>query len=153
MGLIHGGFMFDALEAWHIWLIAGCVIAVIELLVLNSYYLLAVAAGAVMVGIASAMVATSLSMQILIFALGTALAGGLLYFLRGEKSNHEVDDISHLVGERVVVVTRIAPRGRVIYKSVSWAAESDDVLEIDASARIVRVNGSTLYVEKNKEIN
>jgi len=145
--------MFDALEAWHIWLIAGCVIAVIELLVLNSYYLLAVAAGAAIVGIAASMVTTSLTIQIFIFTLGTALAGGMLYLLRDEKSNHEVDDISHLVGERVVVVARIAPRGRVIYKSVSWAAESDDVLEIDAPARVLRVNGSTLHVEKIKEIN
>jgi len=145
--------MLDALDAWHIWLIAGCVIAVIELLVLNSYYLLAVAAGAVMVGIVALMGDISLTLQILVFALGTALAGGLLYLFRGKPKEQDVDDISHLVGERVVVIARIAPRGRVVYKSVGWAAESDEILEIDAPARIIRVNGSTLYVEKIKEIN
>ncbi|MDQ6994639.1 MAG: NfeD family protein, partial [Mariprofundaceae bacterium] len=61
------------------------------------------------------------------------------------------DDISHLEGKIVTIIEDVSPRGRANYKSVSWAAESDDVLHIGESARIVRIHGSTLYLEAIKE--
>ncbi|MDQ6990960.1 MAG: NfeD family protein [Mariprofundaceae bacterium] len=61
------------------------------------------------------------------------------------------DDISHLEGKIVTIIEDVSPRGRANYKSVSWAAESDDTLHIGESARIVRIHGSTLYLEAIKE--
>jgi len=142
------------LEVAHLWLIAACVIAVIELMLVGSYYLLAVAAGAAVVGAATIIMDISLTEQWLIFALATAIAAGLMRYLRSPTKNNPPDDVSHMVGKLVSVVEAVAPRGRVIYKSVTWAAEcerSEDELAVGATARIVRVHGSTLYIEKTEE--
>jgi membrane protein implicated in regulation of membrane protease activity len=139
------------LEVWHLWLLAACVIAAVELMLVGSYYLLALAAGAAVVGAVAAMMELSLTAQWLVFAVATAIAALLMRFLRAPIENKKPDDISHMVGKTVTVIETISPRGRVDYKSVTWAAESDEVLEAGISARIVRVNGSTLYVTNKKE--
>jgi len=141
------------LEVWHLWLLAACVIAAVELLLVGSYYLLALAAGAAVVGALASVTALPLTAQWLVFALATAVAAVLMRFLRSKNADQEIDDISYMVGKQVVVVETISPRGRVDYKSVTWAAESDEVLEVGVSARIYRVHGSTLYVTNRKENN
>jgi len=142
--------MFESLglEIWHVWLLAGCAIAVLELVLLGSYYLLAVAGGAMLVGIAAAIVPLSLTMQWFVFAVATALVALLMQKLRSPEVKQVADDASYLVGSLVEVVEAIAPRGRVMYKSVTWAAESADILAIGEHAVIEKVNGSTLHVKK-----
>jgi membrane protein implicated in regulation of membrane protease activity len=142
------------LEISHLWLIAACVIAIVELMLVGSYYLLAVAAGAAIVGIVTMSMNLSTTAQWLTFALATAVAATQMRYLRSPTKNNPPDDVSHMVGSLVSVVEAVAPRGRVAYKSVTWAAEyknSQDTLEAGASARIVRVHGSTLYIEKTEE--
>ena len=139
------------LEVWHLWLLAACIIAVIELVMVGSYYLLALSAGAAAVGIVAAMTDISLAAQWLLFGLATGVAAVLMRYLRTPEDDKRADDISYMVGKLVTVVEKIAPRGRVDYKSVGWAAESDQVPEAGESARITRVDGSTLYVMKLEE--
>jgi len=135
-----------ALDVWHIWLLAACLIVVLELLLVGSYYLLALAVGAAVVGGLAAFMALTASAQWLIFTLATMIAALLMRYLRTPVIK---DDVSHMVGALVSVVETISPRGRVVYKSVTWAAESEDKLEKGVSARVTGVHGSTLYVTKN----
>jgi len=145
--------MFESLglEVWHLWLLVGCVIAVVELILVGSYYLLALAAGAGVVGIAASMTDLSMQAQWLVFILATAAATGLLYFLRSKHGDKEIDNISFMVGKQVKVVEDVSPRGRVDYKTVTWEAESEDRLQKGDPAIIIGVNGSTLFVAKLKE--
>ena len=142
--------MIDSLglEVWHIWLIAACIVAAIELLLLSSYYLLAVAGGLALTGIATAILAVSLSMQWFVFALGTVITALTMRYFRAPKDKEIADDASYMIGKQVEVVERVSPRGRVLYKGVTWAAESEDSFEKGETARIQHVNGSTLYIEK-----
>jgi len=142
--------MFESLglESWHLWLIAGCIIAAIELLLLNSYYLLAMAGGAAMVGAVSAIFDISLASQWLVFGIATSLTTWWMHSLRTSKQPELADDITYMEGKLVEVLEPISPRGRVMYKGVSWAAESESIFETGETARIERVNGSTLYVRK-----
>jgi len=143
--------MFESLglEIWHIWLIAAVVIAIIELLLLGSYYLLAVAGGAAVVGLLSSMVEISFTAQWFVFASATVAVAVLMRFLRSPETKEVPDDISYMEGKRVKVLERVAPRGRVMYKGVSWAAESEDIFEVEEQARIKHVDGSTLFIEKD----
>jgi len=137
-----------ALDIWHLWLLAACLITVVELLLVGSYYLLALSVGAVVVGGVAAFVDLSMTAQWLVFTLATIIAALLMRYLRTPVQH---DDISHMVGSLVRVVDTISPRGRVMYKSVTWAAESTEKLEIGVSARIIDVHGSTLYVTRVEE--
>lgn len=136
------------LETWQVWLIAASIIAVVELLMLGSYYLLAIAGGAAITGAVSSLVALSLTVQWFIFAFSTVIVAVLMRSLRSPKQKDVADDVSYMEGHLVEVVERVSPRGRVVYKSVTWAAESKDIFEVGESARIGRVNGSTLFIEK-----
>ena len=131
-----------------LWLLASCTIIIIELVLLNTYYLLALAIGTTSAA-AAAWLDASTAIQWLACSLGS-IAGFLgMKTLRPKPSNtQQHDDISHLVGKQVRVSETIDPRGRVIYKSVGWAAESDELLHSGERARIIRVHGSTLFVEK-----
>ncbi|MBN4076994.1 NfeD family protein [Mariprofundus ferrooxydans] len=142
--------MLDSLglDIWHVWLLAACLIVVVELVLLGSYYLLALAAGAAVVGGVAAFMDLSATAQWLIFTLATIIAALLMRYLRTPVIK---DDVSHMVGALVSVMETVSPRGRVVYKSVTWAAESADKLEKGASARVVGVRGSTLYVTKIEE--
>ena len=142
--------MLDSLglDIWHVWLLAACLIVVVELVLLGSYYLLALAAGAAVVGGVAAFMDLSATAQWLIFTLATIIAALLMRYLRTPVIK---DDVSHMVGALVSVMEAVSPRGRVVYKSVTWAAESADKLEKGASARVVGVRGSTLYVTKIEE--
>jgi len=138
------------MELWQIWLISACVLLIIELTLLNSYYLLAVVFAASLAAL-SAWFDASINIQWLMFTLGCGLGGIILYQLRPANIKENHDDISHLEGKIVSITADVSPRGRANYKSVSWAAESDDILHVGDSARIVRIHGSTLYVEAIKE--
>lgn|GEM_PF-3351099 len=142
--------MFESLglEIWHVWLIAAIVIAIIELLLLGSYYLLAVAGGAAVAGLASSMVDLSLTAQWFVFAIATMVVAVLMRFLRSPETKEVPDDIAYMEGKRVKVLERVSPRGRVMYKGVSWAAESEGVFEVGEYAQIKHVDGSTLFIEK-----
>jgi len=141
------------LEPWHVWVLSACAIAAVELLLLNSYYLLALVAGSLITGVTALVADLSMAEQWAIFAIATAVAAVLMRKFRTQSENKDIDNISHMIGARVEVVETISPRGRAKYKGVTWAAESEDLLEAGESARIINVNGSTLYVEKIKENN
>ena len=144
--------MFESLglEVWHIWLIAASVIAVVELLLLGSYYLLAVAGGAAITGLVASLVDISLTVQWFVFVFATIVVAVFMRSLRAPATKEVPDDISYMIGKQVEVLERVSPRGRVMYKGVSWVAESEDIFETGEVACIARVDGSTLFIEKLK---
>lgn len=135
---------------WQAWLILACIIITVELILLNSYYLIAMAIAASLAGLA-AWFGASINMQWLAFIFGSIAGLTGMHLLRPSAVKQDKDDISHMEGKIVTIIEDVSPRGRASYKSVGWAAESDDVLHIGESARIVRVHGSTLYLEAMKE--
>ncbi|MDQ6953762.1 MAG: NfeD family protein [Mariprofundaceae bacterium] len=137
-------------DSWQVWIIITCIIAIIELTLINSYYLLAIAFAASLAGL-SAWFDASMNIQWFTFILGSIIALVTMHTLRPSSIKKDKDDISHIIGKTVTIIEDVSPRGRAMYKSVGWAAESDDVLHIGESARIVRVHGSTLYLEAIKE--
>jgi len=150
--LLHGDLFLITfhLDAWQVWLISACIIAIIELTLIDSYYLLAVAFAASLAGF-SAWFGVSSNIQWLAFILGSVIGLIAMHSLRTSSNTKDKGDISHIIGKTVTVIEDVSPRGRVSYKSVGWAAESDDILHVGESGRIVRVHGSTLYIEATKE--
>ena len=55
-----------------------------------------------------------------------------------------------LVGERVQVIERCDPVGRVKVKGEIWAARSGDEIEPGGAARIASVDGLTLVLERER---
>jgi len=125
-------------------------ILITELTLISSYYLLAIVFAASLASLA-AWFDASMNMQWLAFIIGSGLGLIAMHQLRPSNTLENKDDISHMEGEIVSIIADVSPRGRANYKSVGWAAESDDILHVGDSARIVRIHGSTLYVEAIKE--
>jgi len=135
---------------WQIWFIIACTLLIIELTLINSYYLLAIAFAASLAGLL-AWFDASINMQWLAFIVGSIAGLLAMHVFRPSILKKDKDDISYMEGKTVTIIEDVSPRGRAMYKSVGWAAESDDILHIGESARIVRVHGSTLYLEAMKE--
>jgi len=138
--------IFDA-NTWQIWFITACILITVELTLLNSYYLIAIAFAACLAAL-TAWFDGSINMQWLAFILGSIAGLIAMHTLRPSSVKKDKDDISHMEGKIVTIIADVAPRGRASYKSVDWAAESDDILLIGESARIVRIHGSTLYLAR-----
>ncbi|MDX8389983.1 MAG: NfeD family protein [Mariprofundaceae bacterium] len=143
--------MFTELEFayWHGWLIAACVIAVMELL-MGSYYLLALVGASTVAGLYAWLFDASMTIQWIVFTVATVASGLLLYWFRKGDKPKDIDNISHMVGKQVQIIDTVNPRGRAIYKSVAWAAESQDLIDVGKPAVIERVDGSTLYIKEIK---
>jgi membrane-bound serine protease (ClpP class) len=75
-----------------------------------------------------------------VFFLGIVAAG-----LRAQKRKVQTG-AAGMVGERAVVVERLAPTGRVRLGDVLWNARSREVTEIGAEVVVTGVEGLTLDV-------
>jgi len=131
------------------WLALGLLLGVIEITV-GTYYLLALAGGALCTGVVALLFAINWMVQLAIFSLASMVSVFLLLRWRDAQSNADqpADDIRRLQGQRVEVIQRVAPDGRVRYKGVTWQAHADTAIESGEWALIERVQGSTLYITK-----
>jgi len=134
----------DMIEYWHGWLIAAFIILMVELMS-GTYFLLALAGGAAIASLLTWIQQPDFSIQLVYFAVGSALSYGILLTFKKDKADIN-DGVHHMIGQHVEVTQTIEKRGRVRYKGVVWQAESSETLEKGCFAEIVAVNGSTLSV-------
>jgi membrane protein implicated in regulation of membrane protease activity len=142
-------------HGWQVWLVAALLLFVAEMLA-PGFWLLSVAVGSVVAGLVSLVVPGAL-IPALSFAAGTLLSlVGIRPFLLQRASSHSPDiktNVEALVGRVGVVSERIDPgtgRGRVVVEGEDWRGTSlmDTVLEPGTRVMVVRVEGTTLYVDK-----
>jgi|UPI0003715384 membrane protein implicated in regulation of membrane protease activity len=139
------------MEYGYAWLALGLLLGAIEMTV-GTYYLLALAGGALCTGLVALVLPMNWMVQCAVFALASMIAVFLLLRWRDGQSDEgkPADDVSRLHGQRVEVIQRVAPDGRVRYKGVTWQAHADQVIESGEWARIQSVQGSTLYITKEE---
>ncbi len=144
-----------SVSAWQVWLVAALLLFVAEVLA-PGFWLLSVAVGCVLAGAVSLVVAGFLA-PVLSFAAGTLLSlAGIRPFLlrRLHPPGREIKtNVDALVGRVGVVSERIDPgtgRGRVLVEGEDWRGSSlmDTVIEPGTRVMVVRVDGTTLYVDK-----
>jgi membrane protein implicated in regulation of membrane protease activity len=143
------------MHEWQVWLVAALLLFVAEM-VAPGFWLLSVAVGCLAAGLSS-LVAPGALIPALTFAAGTLLSlVGIRPFLlrhlhtRGGELRTNVDALSGRVG---IVSERIDPatgKGRVMVEGEDWRAASlmDTALEPGTRVMVVRVEGATLYVDK-----
>jgi len=144
-----------SVSAWQVWLVAALLLFVAEILA-PGFWLLSVAVGCVLAG-AVALVVPGVLAPALSFAAGTLLSlAGIRPFLlkRLHPPGREIKtNVDALVGRVGVVSERIDPgtgRGRVLVEGENWRGTSlmDTVSEPGTGVMVVRVDGTTLYVDK-----
>ncbi len=132
-------------DYWHAWLIIAFIILMIELMS-GTYFLLAIAGGAFITSLTTALSSPSLSVQLLYFALGSVLSYAILLSFKKDKLDI-TDGTHHMLGQYVEIIDHIEYHGRVRYKGVVWQAKSSEILKKGQQAEIIAVNGSTLSVK------
>jgi len=141
---------------WWIWVVAGLVLVVLELLT-PGLFLLFFGAAAIVVGVAAgAGLAMPLWAELLAFSVLSVVS--LLVFrgplLRRMKSRPEdppvVDDFSGEIGT-VQVDIAAGDRGRIELRGTVWTAINDggDALAAGTRCRVVRADGLTLHVVRD----
>ena len=139
---------------WWLWMLVGMALAVLELQVPGSFFLLGVGIGAIGVG---ALVSLGFGgptwLQWLLFSMFSVTAVLLFrrLFLHGQAarwtSTHEIDS---LVGQEVVVADDVPAGGvgRVELRGTVWSARSTSgsPLAKGQRCRVARVEGLTLWV-------
>src|SRR6266852_4741110 len=143
------------MHEWQVWLVASLLLFVAEMLA-PGFWLLSVAVGCLTAGVVSLVVPGAI-VPALSFAAGTLLSlVGIRPFLlrylhpRGTQIRTNVDALAGRVG---IVSERIDPatgKGRVLVEGEDWRAASlmDAALEPGTRVMVVRVEGATLYVDK-----
>ncbi|HMH84280.1 MAG TPA: NfeD family protein [Gemmatimonadales bacterium] len=143
------------MHEWQVWLVAALLLFVAEM-VAPGFWLLSVAVGCLAAGLVSVVVPGAV-VPALTFAAGTllSLVGVRPFLLRhlhraGSEIRTNVDALAGRVG---IVSERIDPatgKGRVLVEGEDWRAASlmDSALERGTRVMVVRVEGATLYVDK-----
>ena len=143
------------MHEWQVWLVAALLLFVAEM-VAPGFWLLSVAIGCLAAGVVS-LIAPGALIPALTFAAGTLLSlVGIRPFLlrllyrRGGEIRTNVEALPGRVG---IVSERIDPatgKGRVVVEGEDWRAASlmDAPLEPGTRVMVVRIEGTTLYVDK-----
>jgi membrane protein implicated in regulation of membrane protease activity len=133
---------------WWMWLAAGFVLLVFELVTPSGFFIMFFGAGAVVVGLLSGagLVATPW-VQWLVF---TAVSVACLFLFRGKiqarvEASGARPPVDSLLGEIAVPIEGIAPGavGRVSLRGSTWEARNDSTIGVYANQRckVVRVSG------------
>ena len=136
--------------AWWIWIGAGVVLALIELLAGGELWLLFAGVSAIVVGLLAGVGMTDLAAQFLVFSVLAVSAFFVRRRLTRPADTGKVGSES-LVGELGPATTTILPAtpGTVEFRGSSWRARSATGHPIEAGTvvRVVRMEGITLFVE------
>ncbi len=143
------------MHEWQVWFVAALLLFVAEMIA-PGFWLLSVAVGSIAAGLVS-LVLPGVVAPALTFAAGTllSLVGVRPFLLKhlhpsGREIRTNVDALAGRVG---IVSERIDPgtgKGRVVVEGEDWraAALMDAPLEPGTRVMVVRVEGATLYVDK-----
>ncbi len=143
------------MHEWQVWFVAALLLFVAEMIA-PGFWLLSVAVGALAAGLV-ALVLPGVLAPALTFAAGTLLSLlGIRPFLlrRLHPTGGEIrTNVDALAGKLGIVSERIDPgtgKGRVLVEGEDWraAALMDVPLEPGTRVMVVRVEGATLYVDK-----
>jgi membrane protein implicated in regulation of membrane protease activity len=144
---------FNALCACHVWLIAGIVLCIMELATPGAFFLLSLGVGALLAS-AGAFVGAGLTVQIVLFCVGTiaAFVGARAAIHRESKAGPKVlTNVDALAGKPGLVTEAIPGglgKGRVKIEGEEWPAVMADSGALGAGAHVVveKVDGNTLVV-------
>jgi len=115
------------------------------------FYLIFIGAGAVLAGLAGALLGLSIDLQLVLFVILSAVivaAGRKLYARPGRTVEHQLNQRSaKLVGKQVTVTQAVtADAGRVRLADGEWSARGGPAA-VGQSVVILRVEGNCLIVE------
>jgi len=139
-------FLNGWLDDWSAWFALACILAGIELMT-GTYYLLALAGGALITSIAAGVAGIGFPVQLITFAIGSVVTYLALTPLRKRKGS-KTDGQTHMIGEEVKVTERVDLKGRCEYKGVSWIAKARTPIRQGDKAIIEAVQGSTLIIKQ-----
>ncbi len=143
------------MHEWQVWFVAALLLFVAEMIA-PGFWLLSVAVGALAAGLVALVLPGALA-PALTFAAGTflSLLGIRPFLLRHlHPTGSEIKtNVDALAGKLGIVSERIDPgtgKGRVMVEGEDWraAALMDVPLEPGTRVMVVRVEGATLYVDK-----
>ncbi len=139
---------------WWIWVLAGLVLAGLEVASGGDFFLLLLGVSAVLVGLCAGVgLAEPLWLQV---ALYSVFCWVTVFWLRGKlKSRFHVpkhgQEVDALVGQRAVALHPLDPGalGKVELRGASWNARNagEIPLSIGSGCLVKRVDGLTLWVE------
>ena len=138
--------ILGALEHWHSWLAIAFLILIVELMS-GTFFLLALAGGAMLTAAVSWMVDITITLQMVSYAICSGISYMILISFRIEKESEITDGTNHMIGQTVEVIEDTQQRGRVNYKGVLWQATSDHKVRAGDYAEIIAVDGSTLTIK------
>ena len=140
-------------EAWHIWLIVGIALMVLEIFT-PSFVAGSFGIGAIFTSLV-AYFSDNINIQILFFTGFSILAFVLIRPLlkRIEKKRETATNMDSLIGQSLMVVEEIGPDQKPGYTKVDgdmWRTISiqGEHFTVGEKAKVIRIDGNTLYVEK-----
>ena len=143
------------MEIWHIWVIIALVFVIVEMFT-TGFAVMCISFGCLFGAGASAL-DWDIKWQLLVFAVGTALAfltvRPLVYKFFYKKGQEVKTNVDALVGRRAIVTERIEGElhaGRVKVDGDDWKAISTDTEPIEAgeAVEITAINSVILTVKK-----
>ncbi|MBR2031159.1 MAG: NfeD family protein [Alistipes sp.] len=143
------------MEIWHIWVIVALVFVIVEMFT-TGFAVMCISFGCLFGAGASAL-DWDIKWQLLVFAVGTALAfltvRPLVYKFFYKKGQEVKTNVDALVGRRAIVTERIEGElhaGRVKVDGDDWKAVSTDTEPIEAgeAVEITAINSVILTVKK-----
>ena len=139
--------------AWWIWIVAGLLLAGLELAAAGDFFLLLLGVSAIAVGLLAALGVSELWLQVPLYGVFcwvsvVWLRKRLKARFTAASSDEEVDG---MVGQRAVALEEVAEGalGKVELRGATWNARNAGAipLTIGAGCRVKRVDGLTLWVE------
>ena len=143
------------MEGWHIWVIIALIFVIVEMFT-TGFAVMCISIGAIFGAIASAL-DWELKWQLLVFAIGTALAfmtvRPLVYKFFYKKSNEVKTNAEALIGRKAIVSERIEGElhpGRVKVDGDDWKAISLEAepIEVGDVVEITAINSIIVTVKK-----
>ena len=143
------------MDPWHIWVIVALVFVIIEMFT-TGFAVMCISFGCLFGAIASAL-DWELKWQLLLFAIGTALAfmtvRPLVYKFFYKKENEVKTNADALIGRKAVALERIEGElhpGRVKVDGDDWKAISLEAepIEVGEAVEITAINSIILTVKK-----
>ena len=143
------------MEGWHIWVIIALIFVIVEMFT-TGFAVMCISIGAIFGAIASAL-DWELKWQLLVFAIGTALAfmtvRPLVYKFFYKKSNEVKTNAEALIGRKAIVSERIEGElhpGRVKVDGDDWKAVSLEAepIEVGDVVEITAINSIIVTVKK-----
>lgn len=140
------------LSFWHIWIIAGLLLFIVEIFV-PTFLAACLGIGCIAAGIFSAM-DFGVQIQLISFSIGTLVAFfGIRPIMRKygdkEKINTNVDALVNKIGKVTVAIDNSQNQGRVTIEGDDWKAESEnnEIINVGERVQILKINSTILIVK------